>query len=328
MQGDMQWMERTAEKRLNPQLVLPGARSVIMLGVSYWAEKFRTKIDVGSVLSPRRGRGAVRAPHPHQIKVLRSIDRDVGTLRVARRLPRHHQTRARTGGPRDRRALCHGARELPLLCRHRSGARARLGGARGARVHWKKRDVISRGTATGCFSRRFSRASNSNRMNRSGKNSEARKPRTNPEWGCSAASVRVVSTPADDAFRHQASSTRGAAFLSNDRKQRWRFRASCVGIGALRRAPHSGFVRGFLASEFFPDRFIRFEFDARENRREKQPVAVPPRNQHRVFSNEPEPARAAQSRSSTGRCRHSNGSSRAPWHRALRSRGPPVRARV
>jgi len=40
MQGDMQWMERTAEKRLNPQLVLPGARSVIMLGVSYWAEKF------------------------------------------------------------------------------------------------------------------------------------------------------------------------------------------------------------------------------------------------------------------------------------------------
>ena len=36
MHADMQWMERTAEKRLDPQLVLPGARSVIMLGVNYW----------------------------------------------------------------------------------------------------------------------------------------------------------------------------------------------------------------------------------------------------------------------------------------------------
>ena len=35
-QADMTWMERTAGKRLNPQLVLPGARSVIMLGVNYW----------------------------------------------------------------------------------------------------------------------------------------------------------------------------------------------------------------------------------------------------------------------------------------------------
>ena len=33
--GEMQWMERTAEKRLQPELVLSGARSVIMLGVSY-----------------------------------------------------------------------------------------------------------------------------------------------------------------------------------------------------------------------------------------------------------------------------------------------------
>lgn len=34
--ADMAWMERTADKRLDPQLVLPGARSVVMLGVSYW----------------------------------------------------------------------------------------------------------------------------------------------------------------------------------------------------------------------------------------------------------------------------------------------------
>ena len=39
MQGEMQWMERTAGKRLDPSQVLPGARSVIMLGVSYWTEK-------------------------------------------------------------------------------------------------------------------------------------------------------------------------------------------------------------------------------------------------------------------------------------------------
>ena len=36
-QADMSWMERTAEKRLNPAQVLPGARSVILLGVNYWS---------------------------------------------------------------------------------------------------------------------------------------------------------------------------------------------------------------------------------------------------------------------------------------------------
>ena len=35
LQADMQWMERTAEKRLQPDAVLPGARSIIMLGVNY-----------------------------------------------------------------------------------------------------------------------------------------------------------------------------------------------------------------------------------------------------------------------------------------------------
>ena len=33
--ADMQWMERTAEKRLKPELVQAEARSVVMLGVSY-----------------------------------------------------------------------------------------------------------------------------------------------------------------------------------------------------------------------------------------------------------------------------------------------------
>lgn len=36
-QADMAWMERTAEKRAQVELVLPGARSVILFGVNYWA---------------------------------------------------------------------------------------------------------------------------------------------------------------------------------------------------------------------------------------------------------------------------------------------------
>ena len=34
--ADMAWLERTADKRLDPQLVLPGAETVIVIGVNYW----------------------------------------------------------------------------------------------------------------------------------------------------------------------------------------------------------------------------------------------------------------------------------------------------
>lgn len=34
-QADMAWLERTLEKRLDPQQVLPGAKSIVLLGVSY-----------------------------------------------------------------------------------------------------------------------------------------------------------------------------------------------------------------------------------------------------------------------------------------------------
>lgn len=37
-QADMAWMDRSAPKREDPERVLPGARSVIMLGASYWTE--------------------------------------------------------------------------------------------------------------------------------------------------------------------------------------------------------------------------------------------------------------------------------------------------
>lgn len=43
MHGEMGWMERSADKRTDPQLVLPGARSAIMLGVSYWTGKPRDR---------------------------------------------------------------------------------------------------------------------------------------------------------------------------------------------------------------------------------------------------------------------------------------------
>lgn len=39
--ADLHWMERTVDKRLDPTLVLPGARSLILLGVSYWSDSFR-----------------------------------------------------------------------------------------------------------------------------------------------------------------------------------------------------------------------------------------------------------------------------------------------
>lgn len=38
LHADMEWMNRTAEKRTDPGLVLAGAKSVILLGVNYWRE--------------------------------------------------------------------------------------------------------------------------------------------------------------------------------------------------------------------------------------------------------------------------------------------------
>lgn len=35
-QADMAWMERSADKRLDPGLVLPGTKSLVLLGVNYW----------------------------------------------------------------------------------------------------------------------------------------------------------------------------------------------------------------------------------------------------------------------------------------------------
>jgi epoxyqueuosine reductase len=43
--GDMAWLERAAEKRVNPQKVLPGARSVICLAASYQTENPKPEIQ-------------------------------------------------------------------------------------------------------------------------------------------------------------------------------------------------------------------------------------------------------------------------------------------
>jgi epoxyqueuosine reductase len=67
LQGDMAWMARTAEKRLQPGLVLPGVRSVIMLGVNYWRE-----LEIGSrkskVGSPAWARYALHEDYHDTIK--------------------------------------------------------------------------------------------------------------------------------------------------------------------------------------------------------------------------------------------------------------------
>lgn len=39
--ADMAWLERGAEKRLSPELVLPGVRTVALLGVNYWSDDAR-----------------------------------------------------------------------------------------------------------------------------------------------------------------------------------------------------------------------------------------------------------------------------------------------
>jgi epoxyqueuosine reductase len=65
MHADMAWMERTAEKRVAPQLVLSGARSVIVLGVNYWREEDRRPESGDRRLSPTRESGtACQRPVP------------------------------------------------------------------------------------------------------------------------------------------------------------------------------------------------------------------------------------------------------------------------
>lgn len=49
MHGDMAWLERNATRRTNPQEVLPGARSIIMLATNYWQPPVEASGGVGRI---------------------------------------------------------------------------------------------------------------------------------------------------------------------------------------------------------------------------------------------------------------------------------------
>ncbi|HEX8898414.1 MAG TPA: QueG-associated DUF1730 domain-containing protein, partial [Chthoniobacterales bacterium] len=47
--GEMQWLERGAEKRCDPEQILPGARSVIVLALNYWQDEERRPRGSGRI---------------------------------------------------------------------------------------------------------------------------------------------------------------------------------------------------------------------------------------------------------------------------------------
>src|SRR5262252_8807609 len=57
--GDMAgWLGRSREKRINPQLVLPDVRSIVVLAMNYWQGEQTTTSDLhpSAFDSPARGR--------------------------------------------------------------------------------------------------------------------------------------------------------------------------------------------------------------------------------------------------------------------------------
>lgn len=67
MHADMHWLERSTDKRLDPQLVLPGARSIILLGVSYWSPALAPNIAPGAA-APVWARYALHEDYHDTIK--------------------------------------------------------------------------------------------------------------------------------------------------------------------------------------------------------------------------------------------------------------------
>jgi epoxyqueuosine reductase len=47
--GDMQWMARGAEKRCDPQQVLPGARSILVVALNYWQGEKESSGETGRI---------------------------------------------------------------------------------------------------------------------------------------------------------------------------------------------------------------------------------------------------------------------------------------
>src|ERR1041384_2305514 len=47
--GEMQWMERGAEKRCDPQQILPGARSIVVVALNYWQGERESSAKKGRI---------------------------------------------------------------------------------------------------------------------------------------------------------------------------------------------------------------------------------------------------------------------------------------
>ena len=47
--GEMQWIERGAEKRCDPERVLPGVRSIVVLGLNYWSGERQRPLGTGRI---------------------------------------------------------------------------------------------------------------------------------------------------------------------------------------------------------------------------------------------------------------------------------------
>ena len=72
--GEMTWLERTASKRVDPQQVLPGAKSIICLAASYGSHsstRIGAQPDTAAIFSPsppsKEERGGMRRPQQDQI---------------------------------------------------------------------------------------------------------------------------------------------------------------------------------------------------------------------------------------------------------------------
>jgi len=66
-QADMAWLERTAAKRMDPELVLPGVRSIILLGVNYWSDSAFEE-QKSKIKNPQWARYALHADYHDTLK--------------------------------------------------------------------------------------------------------------------------------------------------------------------------------------------------------------------------------------------------------------------
>ena len=89
--GEMTWLERNADRRTDPQQVLPGARSVIVLGMNYWQEDKDSRFPISNFRSAdaeARDRDANLKSEPSEARQPRAQARHIcdpkSTGRIAR----------------------------------------------------------------------------------------------------------------------------------------------------------------------------------------------------------------------------------------------------